>query len=79
MYSFAPPVSTRPKAHYRIRQHIAVDDELSSDNATDCWDWKEVASSVFEADQRPIILFDGHCNRCNGGVNVAIDHDPSGE
>ena len=32
----------------------------------------------FQDDKRPIILFDGHCNLCNGGVNFAIDHDPQG-
>jgi predicted DCC family thiol-disulfide oxidoreductase YuxK len=28
---------------------------------------------------KPIILFDGICNLCNGGVNFAIDHDRSGK
>lgn len=28
---------------------------------------------------KPIILFDGICNLCNGGVNFAIDHDESGK
>jgi predicted DCC family thiol-disulfide oxidoreductase YuxK len=28
---------------------------------------------------KPIILFDGVCNLCNGGVNFAIDHDQSGK
>lgn len=27
---------------------------------------------------KPIILFDGVCNLCNGGVNFAIDYDKSG-
>lgn len=27
---------------------------------------------------KPIILFDGVCNLCNGGVNYAIDHDRNG-
>lgn len=39
--------------------------------------WMEVSSKVFEKDSRPIILFDGICNLCNGGVNYAIDHDES--
>jgi predicted DCC family thiol-disulfide oxidoreductase YuxK len=25
---------------------------------------------------RPIVLFDGECNLCNGGVNFIIDRDP---
>jgi len=28
---------------------------------------------------KPIILFDGICNLCNGGVNFAIDHDKTGK
>jgi predicted DCC family thiol-disulfide oxidoreductase YuxK len=26
-----------------------------------------------------VILFDGVCNLCNGGVNLALDLDPPGE
>lgn len=32
----------------------------------------------FATDKRPIILFDGVCNLCNGGVNLALDLDPPG-
>jgi predicted DCC family thiol-disulfide oxidoreductase YuxK len=39
------------------------------------FDWQPIAEQVFEHDERPIILFDGVCNLCNGGVNFAIDHD----
>jgi len=39
------------------------------------WDWTAVAKDVFRDDSRPIVLFDGVCNLCNGGVNFAIDHD----
>ncbi|KAL3934887.1 MAG: hypothetical protein SGBAC_009486 [Bacillariaceae sp.] len=39
------------------------------------WNWKAVAKEVFSDDTRPIVLFDGVCNLCNGGVNFAIDHD----
>jgi hypothetical protein len=42
------------------------------------WDWQQVASQAFEKNDRPIILFDGQCNLCNGGVNFALDHDPNG-
>jgi hypothetical protein len=41
-------------------------------------DWEQLASSAFTHDDRPIILFDGKCNLCNGGVNFALDHDPTG-
>eukprot|EP00538_Stauroneis_constricta_P002910 CAMPEP_0119550100 /NCGR_PEP_ID=MMETSP1352-20130426/3697_1 /TAXON_ID=265584 /ORGANISM="Stauroneis constricta, Strain CCMP1120" /LENGTH=275 /DNA_ID=CAMNT_0007595857 /DNA_START=197 /DNA_END=1024 /DNA_ORIENTATION=+ len=44
------------------------------------FDWQALAHKVFEdGDARPIILFDGVCNLCNGGVNFAIDHDESGK
>jgi predicted DCC family thiol-disulfide oxidoreductase YuxK len=39
------------------------------------WDWEKTANDVFKDDQRPIVLFDGVCNLCNGGVNFAIDRD----
>jgi hypothetical protein len=42
------------------------------------WNWEEVALSVFANDDRPVIMFDGQCNLCNGGVNFALDHDPKG-
>ena len=35
--------------------------------------------ALFETDKRPIILFDGVCNLCNGGVNLALDLDPPGK
>mmetsp|Transcript_1146 Transcript_1146/g.1339 ORF Transcript_1146/g.1339 Transcript_1146/m.1339 type:complete len:234 (-) Transcript_1146:465-1166(-) len=30
----------------------------------------------FKNDSRPVILFDGVCNLCNGGVNFVLDWDP---
>ena len=41
------------------------------------WDWEGMAKDVFVEDQRPIVLFDGVCNLCNGGVNFAMDQDES--
>lgn len=37
-----------------------------------------VARRVFATDKRPVILFDGVCNLCNGAVNLALDWDPNG-
>mmetsp|Transcript_5796 Transcript_5796/g.6739 ORF Transcript_5796/g.6739 Transcript_5796/m.6739 type:complete len:226 (+) Transcript_5796:163-840(+) len=37
-----------------------------------------ISDRVFELDQRPVILFDGVCNLCNKGVNLALDWDPKG-
>ena len=36
---------------------------------------KEVEARVFGADSRPVVLFDGVCNMCNGGVNFILDWD----
>jgi hypothetical protein len=32
-----------------------------------------------DLDRRPVILFDGVCNMCNGGVNFVLDWDPAGK
>lgn len=32
-------------------------------------------ATYFETDTRPIILFDGVCNLCNGGVNFVLNWD----
>lgn len=37
-----------------------------------------MCKAAFIEDKRPIILFDGVCNLCNGGVNFALDHDSTG-
>lgn len=38
-----------------------------------------VSERVFEIDERPIMLFDGVCNLCDGAVNQIIDWDPDGK
>jgi hypothetical protein len=49
--------------------------DISNNNIVD-WDWQSLASSAFiDTDTRPILLFDGVCNFCNAGVNLAIDLD----
>merc|ERR1719163_133473 len=37
------------------------------------------AAQYFQGDRRPIVLFDGVCNLCNGGVNFILDWDTAGE
>ncbi|EKX54597.1 hypothetical protein GUITHDRAFT_63459 [Guillardia theta CCMP2712] len=37
--------------------------------------WQEIVRKVFEKDSRPVILYDGVCNLCNGGVNFMLDWD----
>ncbi|GAB4850083.1 hypothetical protein Ancab_029381 [Ancistrocladus abbreviatus] len=38
-------------------------------------DWVAATSSFFDNDSRPIMLFDGVCNLCNGGVKFVRDND----
>ncbi|TKY48084.1 DCC family protein [Spatholobus suberectus] len=42
---------------------------------SDAPNWVEATSSFFEQDKRPIMLFDGVCNLCNGGVKFVRDND----
>jgi predicted DCC family thiol-disulfide oxidoreductase YuxK len=53
--------STRQNSN-DLRRHQQIMDYIMTDVVT-------------PDDQRPIILFDGVCNLCNSGVNLAIDHD----
>ncbi|XP_024021861.1 DCC family protein At1g52590, chloroplastic isoform X2 [Morus notabilis] len=41
----------------------------------DVVDWVEATSGFFQNDTRPIMLFDGVCNLCNGGVKFVRDND----
>lgn len=34
-----------------------------------------IAKAVFEQDTRPVLLYDGVCNMCNGFVNLFLDID----
>ncbi|CAB9520973.1 DCC family protein At1g52590 [Seminavis robusta] len=47
--------------------------------AMECDEPTLVAQRVFATDKRPVILFDGVCNMCNGAVNLALDWDPKGK
>lgn len=46
---------------------------------TEIDDVGSISRRVFEADKRPVILFDGVCNLCNGAVNTALDWDAKGK
>ena len=41
--------------------------------------YRALAEKVFATDDRPIILYDGICNLCNGGVNFMLDWDSPNE
>ncbi|KAM6585924.1 hypothetical protein CsatB_012926 [Cannabis sativa] len=48
---------------------------LSPPRADDGVDWVKATSTFFQKDTRPIMLFDGVCNLCNGGVKFVRDND----
>lgn len=52
----------------RIIAHQATPSNKSSDS-----------QQHFSSDQRPIILYDGICNLCNGGVQFMLDWDKQGK
>nr|XP_043624158.1 DCC family protein At1g52590, chloroplastic [Erigeron canadensis]XP_043624159.1 DCC family protein At1g52590, chloroplastic [Erigeron canadensis]XP_043624160.1 DCC family protein At1g52590, chloroplastic [Erigeron canadensis]XP_043624161.1 DCC family protein At1g52590, chloroplastic [Erigeron canadensis] len=59
-----------------IRRRWAVQASLSSPpRGVEAVDWVEATSYLFEQDTRPIMLFDGVCNLCNGGVKFVRDND----
>ncbi|KAL8242657.1 hypothetical protein R6Q59_012959 [Mikania micrantha] len=58
------------------RKRSEISASLSSPvRGGDAVDWVEATSSFFEQDSRPIMLFDGVCNLCNGGVKFVRDND----
>ncbi|KAE9588017.1 hypothetical protein Lal_00002956 [Lupinus albus] len=42
---------------------------------SDSVNWVNATSTFFDQDKRPIMLFDGVCNLCNGGVKFVRDND----
>lgn len=64
-------VSTKSPSEVFAKE-TTVDEQLP-------WDWNHVAHSVWKTDNRKIVLFDGDCNLCNGGVNLLLDMDTSNE
>ncbi|MED6120488.1 hypothetical protein PIB30_021354 [Stylosanthes scabra] len=46
-----------------------------SQSRSDSLNWVEATNTFFLQDKRPIMLFDGVCNLCNGGVKFVRDND----
>jgi len=68
--------ATVPRPRPNIELAASDSDTASGDlDAEINWDWRQMAKDVFTDDKRPIVLFDGICNLCNGGVNFAMDQD----
>ncbi|XP_062008235.1 DCC family protein At1g52590, chloroplastic [Rosa rugosa] len=66
------PLRLSQPAH--VRRKLTTFATVSSTRG-DSVDWVEATSSFFEDDTRPIMLFDGVCNLCNGGVKFVRDND----
>ncbi|KAK1414301.1 hypothetical protein QVD17_30045 [Tagetes erecta] len=66
-----------PHTLHVTRRRSSIQANLSSPptRAAEAVDWFEATSSFFEQDNRPIMLFDGVCNLCNGGVKFVRDND----
>ncbi|CAA6666393.1 unnamed protein product [Spirodela intermedia] len=50
---------------------------VSTTGEKQCLDWAEATAGFFRDDSRPIMLFDGVCNMCNGGVRFVRGNDPN--
>ncbi|KAK8575880.1 hypothetical protein V6N13_032809 [Hibiscus sabdariffa] len=61
-----------PPARFKNRSTVFA---TSSPSRLDSVNWVEATSSFFDQDTRPIMLFDGVCNLCNGGVRFVRDVD----
>ena len=67
--------------HNAIDKSILQAADVSQDNdSAVAFNDEKIALDLFSgSDKRPVILFDGVCNLCNGGVNFALDHDEVGK
>ncbi|MBA0817787.1 hypothetical protein Gohar_019457 [Gossypium harknessii] len=61
-----------PPARFRHQSTIFA---TLSPSRPDTVNWVEATSSFFDQDTRPIMLFDGVCNLCNGGVRFVRNVD----
>ena len=74
--SMAPSRRRRTNAKDADEGRVAAAPASSSSSAS----VSEVpGSEYFRDDERPIILFDGVCNMCNGGVNFVLQWDAPGK
>lgn len=70
----------RGDENYGSSKSVTTTTKSSSENNYQLdWDWKSVMLEIWKDDQREIILFDGECNLCNGGVNMLLDMDTNKE
>ncbi|CAN6456018.1 unnamed protein product [Victoria cruziana] len=66
---------TRSGHHHRVWCSASPPTSPATVVKTGAVDWKKATSHFFDSDTRPIMLFDGVCNLCNGGVKFVRDND----
>lgn len=70
-----PPVNTTRVPHRKMAiscSALSSPPRSGGEQAVDC---VKATDNFFEQDSRPIMLFDGVCNLCNGGVKFVRDND----
>lgn len=78
-------LSQTRKRSQLTRVNVASQMEAPSSHSSTSHDGLEAVDAVAGAqfftteDSRPVILFDGQCNLCNGGVNFMLDWDQEGK
>ncbi|GAA0164315.1 hypothetical protein Leryth_011721 [Lithospermum erythrorhizon] len=72
--SFTPLTVLRPPVRH-LRPSIAAVSSPPRSGGERVGDWVKATNDFFEQDSRPIMLFDGVCNLCNGGVKFVRDND----
>ena len=72
------PQPLRSSSGITVVNSSSTSSSSSSATETATIDWQTISQELFKTDSRPIVLFDGVCNLCNGGVNFALDNDSIG-
>ncbi|TMW90101.1 hypothetical protein EJD97_016203 [Solanum chilense] len=70
-----PPFHARFRRQFTPLATLSTPPNTSISSRQAAVDWVEETASFFELDNRPIMLFDGVCNLCNGGVKFVRDND----
>ena len=72
------PLASKQRILKQYESIFVLSSTTSKTSEQQDFEWDKIADEVFRRDKRPIILFDGVCNLCNGGVNFALDNDSVG-
>ncbi|CAM9804352.1 unnamed protein product [Scytosiphon promiscuus] len=75
--AFTAPFAVRRRAQAcpRSRTQSLMAQSPALELVDDAANLPDIAKRVFEQDTRPVLLYDGVCNMCNGFVNLFLDVD----